>query len=256
MNSETFFSWLLSSLSFLGTKLETNSLNPSNNISRPFTILVEGNVGSGKSTFLSIMENFEGVQVFPEPVDQWQQVGGLNLLHDMYAEPHRWTTAFQLYSSLTRTRIGLQAKDSTSPVVILERSLYSERFCFVQMLYESGVIAQGEFALLDRWFHRLTQPNTTGMGVDLIVYIQSEPDRLLQRISGRGRKEEEGVSLTFLKELDKRHDDWLLKDKAGYVVPAAVELLDGNQNLEDFTNSVMKWAGKRGLKKMPNYAVE
>jgi deoxyadenosine/deoxycytidine kinase len=30
------------------------------------------------------------------------QVGSQNLLNDMYADPSRWTTAFQLYSSLTR----------------------------------------------------------------------------------------------------------------------------------------------------------
>ena len=30
------------------------------------------------------------------------QVGSQNLLNDMYEDPMRWTTAFQLYSSLTR----------------------------------------------------------------------------------------------------------------------------------------------------------
>jgi len=43
-------------------------------IKRPFTILVEGNVGSGKSTFLSILDSLPGIQVFPEPVESWQQV--------------------------------------------------------------------------------------------------------------------------------------------------------------------------------------
>ena len=73
----------------------------------------------GKSTFLKIMEKFPGVKVFPEPVENWQkvwivclimrlallfnvQVGSQNLLNDMFANPMRWTTAFQLYSSLTR----------------------------------------------------------------------------------------------------------------------------------------------------------
>ena len=32
-----------------------------------------------------------------------------------------------------RTQIGLASKDSTSPVTILERSLFSERYCFVQV---------------------------------------------------------------------------------------------------------------------------
>jgi len=212
---------------------------------RPFTILVEGNVGSGKSTFLKIMDKFPGVKVFPEPVDNWQKVGSQNLLNDMYADPMRWTTAFQLYSSLTRTQIGLTSKDSRSPVTILERSLYSERYCFVQMLLESGVITPGEFALLDRWFHTLTSPAITGMGVDLIIYIRSDPDILMDRINARGRQEEEGLPISFLKDLHRRHEDWLIHGK--YPIPAPVVVLDGNLGLEQFTLSVNKWAASMNL---------
>jgi deoxyadenosine/deoxycytidine kinase len=56
------------------------------------------------------------------------------------------------------------------------------------MLLESGVITPGEFALLDRWFHTLTSPAITGMGVDLIIYIRSDPDILMDRINARGRQ--------------------------------------------------------------------
>jgi hypothetical protein len=38
-----------------------------------------------------------------------------------------------LIGTIFRTQIGLASKDSKSPVTILERSLYSERYCFVQV---------------------------------------------------------------------------------------------------------------------------
>ena len=69
---------------------------------RPFTVLVEGNVGSGKSSFLDIMESWPGVTVFQEPVDVWRNVGGQNLFNDMISQPTRWTTTFQLFSTMTR----------------------------------------------------------------------------------------------------------------------------------------------------------
>ena len=69
---------------------------------RPFTVLVEGNVGSGKSSFLDIMESWPGVRVFQEPVDVWRNVGGQNLFNDMISQPRRWTTTFQLFSTMTR----------------------------------------------------------------------------------------------------------------------------------------------------------
>ena len=105
---------------------------------------------------------------------------------------------------IIRTQLGLASQDSASPITVMERSLYSERYCYVQvrhssaikqytlglsqMLAESGVIRLGEFALLDRWFHTLTSPTITGMGVDLIVYIRSDPHILMERINKRGRQ--------------------------------------------------------------------
>ena len=69
---------------------------------KPVVMLVEGNVGSGKSTFLDIMSSLPGVEVYQEPVDLWRNVDGVNLFEKMVQEPHRWTTAFQLFSSKTR----------------------------------------------------------------------------------------------------------------------------------------------------------
>ena len=56
------------------------------------------------------------------------------------------------------------------------------------MLLHSGVITKGEAALLDRWFITMTNTTITGMEVDLIVYIRSDPDILMNRIDRRGRQ--------------------------------------------------------------------
>ena len=48
---------------------------------------IEGNIGSGKSTLLkNIEQSFPKNQVLivPEPVMQWQDVGGENLLEKFY----------------------------------------------------------------------------------------------------------------------------------------------------------------------------
>ncbi len=48
---------------------------------RPFTVLVEGNVGSGKSTLLGAFKGRRpDVMVVPEPVAEWQDVNGTDLL--------------------------------------------------------------------------------------------------------------------------------------------------------------------------------
>ena len=106
------------------------------------------------------------------------------------------------------------------------------------MLYESGTITSGEFALLDRFFTRMT----AGLEVDLVVYIRSDPTILQQRIQGRGREEEEGgLSQEYLTELHRRHEEWLVREQ--FPLPAPVTIMDGNLNLQNFTQRVRDWAG-------------
>lgn len=45
-----------------------------------FTVLVEGNIGSGKTTFLEHFQQFEDVTLLTEPVEAWRNLRGWNLL--------------------------------------------------------------------------------------------------------------------------------------------------------------------------------
>jgi len=48
--------------------------------SRPYTVFVEGNVGSGKTTFLEQFADCPNVFLAKEPVHKWQDVRGHNFL--------------------------------------------------------------------------------------------------------------------------------------------------------------------------------
>ena len=63
---------------------------------RPFTVVVEGNIGSGKSTFLQHFERWSSqVELLPEPVESWRNLKGHNLLQQMYEQPERHSLTFQ-----------------------------------------------------------------------------------------------------------------------------------------------------------------
>lgn len=48
---------------------------------QPFTVLIEGNIGSGKTTFLNHFQQFQDrVCLITEPVEKWRNVRGVNLL--------------------------------------------------------------------------------------------------------------------------------------------------------------------------------
>ena len=123
-------SWLLSALSLLNQNSEvTNNLNATlksirefDDVSKddqPFLILVEGNVGSGKSSFLELMSTRSNVEVYQEPVELWRNVSGDNLFQKMVQQPERWGATFQLYSTQTRSiNILFNCKCSSSWALI------------------------------------------------------------------------------------------------------------------------------------------
>lgn len=51
---------------------------------RPYTVIVEGNIGSGKTTFLNYFQQYDDVNVLAEPVNKWRDCNGFNLLVSIY----------------------------------------------------------------------------------------------------------------------------------------------------------------------------
>jgi len=60
---------------------------------RAFTVMVEGNIGSGKSTYLKHFTKeakiSDNVEVVMEPVEKWRNLNTHNLLQMMYEDPCR-----------------------------------------------------------------------------------------------------------------------------------------------------------------------
>lgn len=49
-------------------------------MTQPLTVCVEGNIGSGKTTFLKYFKKYPQVAVFDEPISKWRDCQGYNLL--------------------------------------------------------------------------------------------------------------------------------------------------------------------------------
>ena len=98
---------------------------------KPFVVSIEGNIGSGKSTMLKHFNKLEDVELLPEPVSEWCDLKGHNLLAMLYENPHRWSFQFQSYIQLTRLK--LLKSPSEKRVKLLERSIQNNRFCFFEL---------------------------------------------------------------------------------------------------------------------------
>ena len=125
------------------------------------------------------------------------------------------------------------AKVST-PIKMIERSLWSARHVFGKNLMETGKMAQSEFQVLDSWFEFLKSSPNVNLGVDLVVYLRTSPEVAYERLRARSRSEEKVVSIDYLKELHDLHEKWLItnKDKCLYG-GADVVVIDADQDLNE-----------------------
>ena len=204
---------------------------------RPFTVLIEGNIGSGKTTFLKHFSKFDNIEVITEPVEKWTNVKGSNLLQKMYEDPERWAFVFQTYVQLTMLQQHTENNDRQ--IKIMERSLYSARYCFIENLFKSGKIQRSEYTVLVEWFEFLTtRVNEVDLGVDLIVYLRTSPEKAMERIQSRSRGEESLIPMIQVKNLHDLYEKWLIEEK--FPRPAPVVTINADKNIEQMVEEYIK----------------
>lgn len=200
------------------------------------TIVVEGNIGSGKTTFL---EHFSTIsqstqrhtEVFGEPIEKWRNVRGINLFELLYEDINRWCFPFQSYVQLSMLEIHQkEPKTNDISIKLMERSIYSARYCFVENLFRTNRLKPEEYIVLDEWFKYIVN-NERNVNVDLIIYLKTDPEVVYERIKKRGRNEEKNITLNYLKSLHELHEQWLYK-KSEFAIPAPVLIIDANSDLE------------------------
>lgn len=201
----------------------------------PACFVVEGNIGSGKSTFLGILKNYLPVHIIYEPLAKWQEmVGQESLFENFYKDAQRWAYTFQSYTFMTR--IVEQEKHArqfaSSPIHVLERSVFTDRYCFAQNCYEMGRMTELEWKLYQEnhsWLVDVYVPRPAGF-----IYLHVDPALCYQRLLMRNRHEEAAVPLEYLERLHQKHENWLVAKKgiAPYLENTPVLLLNGGEDFE------------------------
>lgn len=196
---------------------------------RPFTVLIEGNIGAGKSFFLEKMGNLSRkIEIITEPVEKWKNLNSYNLLEMMYQDPVRHSLSLQTYIQLTM--LDSHTKYSNSKIKLMERSIYSAKYCFAENLRRTGCMAESEYEVLSSWFDFFQENIKDRLSADLIIYLRTTPSVVWERIQNRNRTEENSISENYLEELHNLYENWLVHET--FPIPAPVIIVDGNKNLE------------------------
>ncbi|XP_055222053.2 thymidine kinase 2, mitochondrial isoform X2 [Gorilla gorilla gorilla] len=172
-------------------------------------ICVEGNIASGKTTCLEFFSNATDVE-------------GL-----MYHDASRWGLTLQTYVQLTM--LDRHTRPQVSSVRLMERSIHSARYIFVENLYRSGKMPEVDYVVLSEWFDWILR--NMDVSVDLIVYLRTNPETCYQRLKKRCREEEKVIPLEYLEAIHHLHEEWLIKGSL-FPVAAPVLVIEADHHME------------------------
>ncbi|RLC75777.1 MAG: hypothetical protein DRI81_11385 [Chloroflexi bacterium] len=183
-------------------------------------ILLEGNIGAGKTTVGNALAASGKFGFIEEPTSAWREGYAANMLELFYDDPHRWAFTFQTCAFVTRAKTWkemLALNDHSR--VVLERSIYCDRYIFAENCHRTGLMSSTEYQLYCGLWDFLVADYR--VQPDLILYLRTPAAACLERIKARDRAEESGIALEYLLQLEGLHDEWLLDNPRSLVIDGA-----------------------------------
>ena len=200
---------------------------------------IEGNIGTGKSTIIRLIKEilshiskkdinkldqkylnllkqnssgefiYNDLEIITEPVDKWLELtddeDNQNILDKFYRDQERWSYSFQMNAFITRAKDILEHSDKK--LIILERSVLTDRNVFAKLLFKDKKISTMEWKLYNEWFEWLT--TSFNILPSKIVYLKASPSVSYERIKKRSRKEESTIPYEYIRRVSNAHDEWL-----------------------------------------------
>lgn len=214
-----------------------SSCTPKNNIQA--VICLDGPIGGGKSVLIDLIEKEVAHRLdarllcIAEPCDEFESSGMLQGFYDDLKNRSAQFQTFVFVTRMNRIREKLEEyrqKHKTDPeMVILERSIFTDRHIFVEMLLASGLMDDyGYKSYLSMWdFMLQTWDQILPIHPNAYLYLSTSLETCMERIASRNRPGE-NVSSEYQASLIRQHEKWLLEDDEKVVYQ-----VDGNVNYKN-----------------------
>ena len=163
-------------------------------------IVIDGNIGSGKSTQVEKLS--ESFDVHREPLDKWGK-----LLQWFYDNPRRWALTFQM-------RVLKCFNDAATFVggtnhLVIERYPESSRCVFWKILCEQDTVTKEEQEIYSDYYKTFTP--------DVLIYLRCPPSVCLERFKSRGQPGDNKITLEYVTQLHDLYEQ-MYKEKSNAIV--------------------------------------
>ena len=166
-------------------------------------IVIDGIIGTGKSTLTKQLADATGWKPYYEPVKKNPY------LELFYKDMKRYGFAMQIYYLNARYR---QMKSIVGCIgageiegAISDRGIWCDTI-FAKMLHEQGNINDTDYnTYLDMFDNFILKDMVLPQ---VMVYLKCSPETALERIKQRGREAEKGISIEYLQDLKNHYEEF------------------------------------------------
>ena len=185
-------------------------------------IIVDGVVGSGKTTFMNLLREELSLPGFEEPVTDNP------LLEKFYHDRKRYSFPLQVFFLNRRFRMLKDAGENLTASV-MDRSIYGD-VIFAKLLHEGGDMEKDEFdlyqELLVNMLDHIESPK-------LMIYLKCDVDTAIHRIEKRGRDYEQIVERDYWERLNREYEDYFKEYNLSKLLVIDVKNYDLLENEKD-----------------------
>lgn len=207
-------------------------------------VSIEGNIGSGKSTLLRNLRekysNDKKIVFVDEPVEEWESIQnehGMPMLQLFYNDQKTHAFAFQMMAFISRLSKLKEAVDKNpGAIIVTERSLYTDKMVFAQMLRDSKEILYEHHQIYLKWFETFV----CDYPVDKIIYVNTPPKICHERIAIRSRNGESVIPLDYLEKCHNYHNIMINPYSTKCVCKVQL-LLNGQINIYENKEALIEW---------------
>ena len=211
-------------------------------------ISIEGNIGSGKSTFVRELQRHYSdpancfnlkICFLQEPVDVWNTItdeDGKTVIECFYADNKKYAFAFQMMAYISRLANIKNALKQNYDIIFMERCLNTDRNVFAQMLYDDKKINEIEYKIYNKWFDEFLAdfPNI------IYIYLKTDPVVASERIMKRSRLGET-IPLEYLVKCHEYHNKWLDMMEPKYILDCNIDNTENTYIMSEWINDINDW---------------
>ena len=193
-------------------------------------IAVEGVIGVGKTSLCTLLaDELKGLCVL-------ENVDGNPFIEDFYDSPKSYAFKTQLFYLISRFKQQLEMPqpDLFHSTIILDYIFQKDR------IFANVNLDDNELELYNTVWEVL-EPKI--VAPDLVVYLQASTDRLLKRISKRGRGFEKHISREYLEALNTAYNDFFFHYSASpvFIVNTdEIDFVESEEHLRDLIGKILE----------------